>query len=207
MALRRLQEEGSELRRATDFNAEFAPEACSIDLRRANPSVQRDMLWRHLAERMNRALFSVHRGTLCKVRLRAECGDPCWPGKALRGCPTSPILFFILHDESLRHAREERDKHALTHGLGDVGSQWDSTQPGRPSKQCSGQGRKGGRTFCSTIQGTRKELWTGGGADATATAMKLCDQKREWLELGVDDETKFLVDQVPASLSTESGRG
>ena len=58
MALRRLHEEGRELRRATDFHAEFAPEGCRMDLH---------MLWvllarkgMHPAERMNRALQSVH---------------------------------------------------------------------------------------------------------------------------------------------------
>ena len=186
MALR-LHEEGRELRRATDFHAEFAPEACRMDLH---------MLWvllarkgMHPAERMNRALQSVHGRTSYQVRLGAECADPYWPGKSLReGCPTSPILFNILHDESLRQAREERDKHALTHGLGDVGLQWDSTQPGRPSKQRSGQGRKRWDGHSVPLSRTL-ERSSGQEAEPTGTAMKLCDgpenvAKREWLELG-----------------------
>ena len=56
------------------------------------------------------------------------------------------------------------------------------------------------------------ERSSGQEAEPPGTAMKLCDgpenvAKREWLELGVDDETKLLVDWVTASLSTESSRG
>ena len=154
------------------------------------------MLWEllarkgmHPAGRMYRALQSMHEGTLYQVPSRAECGtrirqEKCYEKGARR------LWFYSTRSTQVTSAYNDGGKKTS-----------DSGQPGRPSKQRSEQGKKGGRTFCSQKTplswALEKKLRTGGGADATVAVMKLWDEqeklaKREWLEPGVDDETKFL---------------
>ena len=105
------------------------PQAFLLDLKKAYPRVSKRILWKVLDKfKMPRSVISklqdLYEFTEYKVRGRQRDSSSFFPQRGLReGCPTSPIIFNIFHQEVMRVATEMRKKNANEKGL-DVGIRW-----------------------------------------------------------------------------------
>ena len=94
------------------------PTATLLDITKAYPRVNRPLLWYILerlgfGERSLRIIRGLHETTFYRVKGKKEVSSPWTPMRDLReGCATSPVLFNIYHNVSMRMATRERDPNS-----------------------------------------------------------------------------------------------
>ena len=94
------------------------PTATLLDITKAYPRVNRPLLWYILerlgfGERSLRIIRGLHETTFYRVKGKKEVSSPWTPMRGLReGCATSPVLFNIYHNISMRMATRERDPNS-----------------------------------------------------------------------------------------------
>ena len=128
----RIQEDTTDLKKRMEVQGEALDRddeyvARLLDLRKAYPRVNKPALWAMLerygmGERCLRILKDLHESTTYRVRGKDGDSDPWVPERGLReGCPSSPPLFNIYHQGSMRMANEDRktaaDIENLTVGI------------------------------------------------------------------------------------------
>ena len=222
--LRRIHEEAQE--RVHETTEEEAPMAGLMDLRKAYPSTQRDLMWKVLEKKgvrangtMMRTLKGMHEYTEYCCRIGGEMSEPYRPKRGLReGCPSSPICFNIFHDNSVLHMLDQRKQNAENKNLGNMGLKWIWKPKAKlvhqqQVKRRAHAGRE--RWFTNTLLaddttlfGTRRELQSGGGMDAASSAMRDYEEtenvnKREWIELGKPNEVRFLGAYLDLKVDTD----
>ena len=203
--IRRVYEEAEE--RAHEVQTQDKPMAGLMDLRKAYPTTQRDTMWELLRRKgiapngnMMRTLKGMHEKTEYACRVGKELSERYRPRRGLReGCPSSPILFNILHDESIRHAIRTRKRNAEEHGLEGIGLEWKWRKKSRLTyqQQTKRNAHEAETTILdrvlfaddTTMLGKKRELQDCGGMDVSAQAMKDFGQtenedKREWIVMG-----------------------
>ena len=124
----RIQEDCIDLRRrqaAEGIDVEEGEEyvARLLDLRKAYPRINKPALWMILkrygmGERCLRAIQDLHETTQYKIKSREGDSEAWIPQRGLReGCPSSPILFNIIHQAIMRIAKQKRKRKAEEAGL------------------------------------------------------------------------------------------
>jgi hypothetical protein len=124
----RIQEDATDLKRRVEKNGgtipdEEKPSARLLDLKKAYPRVNKYAMWKILrkygmGERSLRAIMNLHETTEYRVKSREGESDPWIPQRGLReGCPSSPPLFNIFHQVSMRLATRARKRRADEMGL------------------------------------------------------------------------------------------
>ena len=119
----RIQEDSTDLRRRIEASGEVVESeeetvARLLDLRKAYPRVNKPLLWLMLerygmGETCLRALKDLHESTVYRIRGKDGDSEPWTPERGLReGCPSSPPLFNIYHQGSMRVAKEDREAAA-----------------------------------------------------------------------------------------------
>ena len=109
--------------------SEDHPMAIIMDITKAYPRVNRNILWHILRklgmrERMLKTMKNLHEKTIYKVKGRNAMSESWVPQRGLReGCATSPILFSIFHACAIKRANEERRKNAEKENL-QLGIPW-----------------------------------------------------------------------------------
>ena len=119
----RIQEDVEDWQRRVEaagetFNEDERPTARLLDLRKAYPRVNKYALWKMLEKyglggRCLQTVINLHETTKYKIRSR-EGESATWSNeRGLReGCPSSPILFNIYHQVSMRVAAKSRKRKA-----------------------------------------------------------------------------------------------
>ena len=117
--MRRIHEEAKETKEeeiGVDETEKRRWTALLLDLKKAYPSTQRDMLWATLEklgvpQGIMRVLKILHERTRCKIRMGREESTEYLPVRGLReGCPSSPVLFNIFHDQVVEQIQKERKR-------------------------------------------------------------------------------------------------
>ena len=124
----RIQEDTEDLKRRVESKGETIPEedkpsARLLDLSKAYPRVNKYAMWRILGkygmgEKCLRSVKNLHETTEYRVKGREGESEAWIPQRGLReGCPSSPPLFNIYHQVSMRMARKVRKRKAEELGL------------------------------------------------------------------------------------------
>ena len=119
----RIKEDVTDLKRRLAVKGEAIPDddkpsARLLDLRKAYPRVNKYAMWKILerygmGERCLRAIRNLHETTEYRVKGREGESEAWIPQWGLReGCPSSPPLFNIYHQVSMRVAPKERKRKA-----------------------------------------------------------------------------------------------
>ena len=222
--IRRVYEEAED--RAHEVQTQDKPMAGLMDLRKAYPTTQRDTMWELLRRKgiapngnMMRTLKGMHEKTEYACRVGKELSERYRPRRGLReGCPSSPILFNILHDESIRHAIRTRKRNAEEHGLEGIGLEWKWRKKSRLTYQqkTKRNAHEAETTILdrvlfaddTTMLGKKRELQDCGGMDVSAQAMKDFGQtenedKREWIVMGEPGTVRVLGAYMDLKVDTD----
>ena len=124
----RIQEDTIDLRKRMEAAGEVLeddekPAARLLDLRKAYPRVNKYAMWKileryGLGENCLRTIRTLHETTIYKVKNREGESEAWTTERGLReGCPSSPILFNIYHQVSMRLATKERKRKAAEDDL------------------------------------------------------------------------------------------
>ena len=130
----RIQEDVSDLRKrrammGVPLTSPTDPEARLLDLRKAYPRVNKPAMWKILERCGMRGnflatLIDLHESTEYCIKSQEGDSEPWTPERGLReGCPTSPSLFNIYHQVTMRRAEEARRERAGSE-LRETGVPW-----------------------------------------------------------------------------------
>ena len=119
----RIQEDVIDLKKRLDIKGDTIPEddkpsARLLDLRKAYPRVNKYAMWKILerygmGNRCLKAIKNLHETTEYRVKGREGESEAWIPQRGLReGCPSSPPLFNIYHQVSMRVATKARKRQA-----------------------------------------------------------------------------------------------
>ena len=109
--------------------SEYHPMAILMDITKAYPRVNRNILWHILRklgtrERMPKTMKNLHEKNIYTVKGRNAMSESWVPQRGLReGCATSSILFSIFHACVMKRANEDRRKNAEKENL-QLGIPW-----------------------------------------------------------------------------------
>ena len=186
------------------------PAARLLDLKKAYPRVNKPMLWKILrkygiGERLLRVIMDLHETTKYMVKSREGLSEAWTNERGLReGCPSSPPLFNIFHQASMRIAAKARKRKAEETGL-EVGisyrwvpgsafpnvSRWETSLNSEAKRVRIDKGLFADDT---TITGKKKELEQ--GVNEIKRVMNTFeernnDDKEEHLDFGKEDSGKI----------------
>ena len=112
----RLQEDNRRICESQSLNRD---RACLLDLRKAYPRINRPLLWKILEsygfeDNFLGRLKELHEVTSYKVKGNKEVSSEWIPQRGLReGCPSSPMLFNIFHQITIRAAEKQREDNGI----------------------------------------------------------------------------------------------
>ena len=112
----RLQEDNRRICESQSLNRD---RACLLDLRKAFPRINRPLLWKILEsygfeDNFLGRLKDLHEITSYKVKGNKEVSSEWTPQRGLReGCPSSPILFNIYHQITIRAAEKQSEDKGI----------------------------------------------------------------------------------------------